>query len=76
MFEKVQSLPENNGNSCLMTAACHALGSCPFVCPWSCSHRLEPDPERCRGWHEHGTVPWARARPEQGLLHLLSTPRM
>lgn len=48
MFEKVQSLPENNGNSCLMTAACHALGSCPFVCPWSCSHRLEPDPERCR----------------------------
>lgn len=44
MFEKVQSLPENNGNSCLMTAACHALGSRPFVCPWSCSHRLEPDP--------------------------------
>lgn len=46
VFEKVQSLQENNGNSWLMTAACHALVSCLVVCPWSRARRLEPDLER------------------------------
>lgn len=43
MFEKVQSLPANNGNSWLMTAACHAPVPRLSVCPWSCSCCLEPD---------------------------------
>ena len=50
MFEKVRSLPENNGNSWLMTAACHALISHPFVCPWSCSRCLEPDLQQSRSF--------------------------
>lgn len=50
MFEKVQSLPENNGNSWLMTVACHALISCLFVCPWSCSRCLEPDLQPSRSF--------------------------
>lgn len=62
MFEKVQSLPENNGNSCLMTAACHALGSRPFVLG-AARTAWNLIPERCRGWHEHGTVPRAWTRP-------------
>lgn len=48
VFEKVQSLQENNGNSWLMTAACHALVSRLLVCPWSCSRRLEPGQEQSR----------------------------
>jgi len=65
VFEKVQSLPENNGNSWLMTAACHALISRPFVCPWSCSRCLEPDLQQSRSFglartpaSRHAT--WAR----------------
>lgn len=79
--EKVQSLLENNANSQLTNAACHALESCSFVCPWSRSRRLEPAGERSQSLglaRTHAgcrTTPARRGRtPGRGTRTALGAP--